>query len=218
MGLSMMKYLGYGTGRIVFQISEDLVVKIPYNKNGILQNEQEIHLYNNAKHNYFAKSYKLDENKWLYAEYVEDCSRDLEDYMYDGVTCKKYDELTDTSIKFDCNFSCLDCPYNKRIDFGNLDEFIAHKPKDRLQVGRDKEGKLKYFDYAIGEIDDSQIFHNGMLEAFMQYLKTKKYDTLFIDWLRESNIEIKKPMLTEEQLKYANKVTRRLASKTKGEK
>lgn len=212
----MMKYLGYGTGRVVFKIDDDRVVKIPFNNNGVAQNKQEWELSKSTTHNYYTKVYELNEHNWLYAEYVEDCSEQFNDYVSDGIHCQKYDESTELTITFNCDFDCINCPRNTCEDFGDVKDFLANKPKDRLQVGRDKDGNLKYFDYAVGEPNTPQLFHNGMLNAFNVYLEQKNYDVLFIDWLNNNTQYVREAYVTNEQLKHANKFKRQRKSMIKG--
>lgn len=206
-----MMYLGHGTGRVVFKIDDDRVVKIPYNISGVEQNKQEFE----AKNDYYTQTYELDDNNWLYAEYVNDCSQAFDDYVTDGIHCTKYDDCVDIQIKFNCDFDCKNCKYNNCSNFGDVSEFLKHKPKDRLQVGLDKNGNLKYYDYAEYSVDKNSLFHNGMLDAFNIYLKEKNYDVLFIDWLKQNNVSINKPVFTDEELKFANKMKRRFICKRK---
>lgn len=63
--------IGKGSGRMVFQIDDEKVLKLAMNQKGIAQNNEERpDSYKNSM-SLFPKCYEIDENKaWLVAEYV----------------------------------------------------------------------------------------------------------------------------------------------------
>ena len=205
-----MEYLSYGTGRIVFKFDENTVVKIPYNQSGIEQNKQEYETYTlNSIVQVYGQCW-LGTNDWLYMEYLEDCS--LEYYNHeDKVHCSMYDDSTEKTLVFTCKGDCVNCKHNAFIPFTDeeLAKIKTHKTKDRVQIGRDKNGIIKFYDYATATPTDRKfMFNNAYLDLFNEYLAENNYSVLFADWV--ANKELPQRIGDKDNVyKQANRIKRK---------
>lgn len=206
-----MEYISYGTGRVVFKFDENTVVKIPYNVSGREQNRQEYNIYmNNITLGVYGQC-SLDVNDWLYMEYLDDCS--IEYYNHeDEVHCSVYDDSTEKKITFTCKGDCVNCKHNTFVPF-TADDFAkikAYKTKDRVQIGRDASGVLKFYDYATILPDSREfIFDKAYLDLFNEYLAENNYSVMFVDWIEGK--ELPQAMGNREAVyKHANRFKRKM--------
>lgn len=206
-----MEYLSYGTGRVVFKVDENTVVKIPYNQSGLEQNQQE---YNTYMDNFPLQVYAectLYSNGWLYMEYLQDCSTEYYNHE-DKVHCSVYDDSTEKTLVFTCKGDCVNCKHNTFVPFTDeeLAKIETYKTKDRVQVGRDKNGILKFYDYATATPTDRKfIFDKAYLDLFNEYLAENNYNILFADWVEGKTL----PQAVgnrEAVYKHANRFKRKL--------
>lgn len=184
-----MEYLNYGTGRVVFKVDDNTVVKIPYNQSGIEQNHQEYEIYNANKDSQIYAECDLDEKGWLYMEYLEDCSVEYYNHS-DKIHCSVYDDSTDKTLVFTCKGNCISCEHNIFVAFTDeeLMKIETFKTKDRIQVGRAKNGILKFYDYAnTTPVDHKFIFDKSYLELFYKYL-SENSDELFAEWVQTKEL------------------------------
>ena len=190
--MKVIKYLGHGIGRVVCELENNIVVKVPFNSNWIKQNKSEYERYQEDKGKYYAKVVDYDTEKdWLYMEKVEDVSEYFRDYQRDNIHCKVYDDVKESFRKCECNGKCYQCENNilKTLLPDNVDDIIAHKPKDRLQIGLTQEGKYKYFDYSdINELENNDLrFYDSNSDIIVDYL-TEEPEITFEEYLRSNNI------------------------------
>lgn len=206
-----MEYLNYGTGRVVFKFDENTVVKIPYNHSGIEQNQQEYNIYTANKGLYVYGECRLGANGWLYMEYLTDCS--IEYYNHeDKIHCSIYDDCTAKEITYTCMGGCANCKHNTFVPFTNeeLAKIETYKTKDRVQVGRDKNGVLKFYDYATATPKERGfMFDRAYINLFNEYLADNNYSVLFADWVQGKTL----PQAVgnrEAVYKHANRFKRKL--------
>lgn len=130
--------LGYGTGRIVFDLNDGYVAKIPYNNMGILANKLEYEYYK--------------ENKDIIAE--------IKKYDNNIVIQEKLHSIIVIPYEYTLNNN-ID-KYLKEnypdIKFPNLSERMLNS---RVQIGFDKNENIKFFDY-----EDSKLKGNFILFPF----------------------------------------------------
>lgn len=209
-----MKYLGYGVGRIAFEdpVNENYVIKYPYNNEGIRQNKEEYDCFlNHNLDGVYAECY-LDENNCLHMEKLIDCSIELNRYMKgDTFICSKFDYSTDKTIDLsNCVKGCMDCKYKKYFYFSqeNINAILRNKTKDRLQVGYDLNGNLKFYDYAITSVkaeDVTFLFNSAYVNLFKEYLT--EYPTLtilFDEWVKGKTLPNKNIDTLNEMLMKCN--------------
>jgi len=186
-----MSFMMYDEGRIYYRIGPDNMVKIPYNANGLKMNQDEWDIYCHASDEdkeLLAHCFDLDENKWLYMEYIKSCDFDWDSYKNgDFVNCLKFDYSQEKNIKFDCDFDCANCMFN----FHFLKEQDLEKLKTmpytyRWLVGHNKDLKCKFYAYTDIEMSDEVfLFSENYLDYFDSYLGEMEYDILFSDWIKK---------------------------------
>ena len=186
-----MKYLDCGTARIVVQIDKDIIVKIPFDKSGLDQNIEEYQIYSANKDLQVYGECWLDKNNWLYMEYLEDCSLEYYNHITDQVCCEIYDFSPEQTIQFTCNGKCKECKHNifKPLDLQDIKKIEAYKTKDRVQIGRDKNGIIKFYDYASIRPDfNGFLFDGAYVNLLYQYLDEGNYSIFLQDWLRTQDL------------------------------
>lgn len=206
-----MEYLSYGTGRVVFKFDDNNVVKIPYNKSGVEQNRQEYETYTANKALQVYGECRLDENNWLYMEYLEDCSTEYYNHD-DNIHCSIYDDSTAQTLIFTCDGNCANCKHNTFVPFthNELEKIETYKTNDRVQIGRDKNGILKFYDYAtIIPTDFKFLFDAAYLNLFNEYLAESNYKILFVDWVADKELP-RAVGNREKTYKHANRFKRKL--------
>lgn len=170
-------YLGHGAGRAVAKlIGQDVVVKVPYNTYGTKQNDSEFEAYNKGDNPYLAKIIDYKDNR-LYMEQVEDCSNIFRYYERDKIWCEEYDDKA--NINYTCNADCFNCPHNILTAMlpKNIDKILKYKnPNDTIQIGKNKKGEYKYYDYGDCKIGDDNdgYFVNGDETLFIEYLENNE--------------------------------------------
>lgn len=168
--------LGYGSNRIVFSLDDEKVIKIPYNNIGIESNKLEYEYYN-KKPNIVAKIYSYN-NNLIIQEKLSDIITVPYKYTIDG-SVKKY--LNSQGITVD-------------------DELINEMLNTKLQIGKDKLGKWKFFDYEDAKVLNSEESMNSLrIKQNIEYLNR------FWDYIKSGKIENIKLMNTFED--YINKNT-----------
>ena len=172
--MRVIGYLGHGIGRAVCELENNVVIKVPFNSNGIRQNREEFEKYS-KEHGMLAKIVDYDKQRdWIYMEKVKDVSEYFNDYIRDGVHCETYDELDIPYKRCWCDGKCYTCPHNILSELvpKNVDEIIEQKPKDRLQVGINKDGEYKYFDYSdFHEVEKDELkFYDSLSQMIIDYL------------------------------------------------
>lgn len=193
-----MKYLGYGIGRVVFEDStnNNYVIKYPYNNEGIKQNQEECETFqNNNQNGVYADCY-LDENNCLHMEKLTDCSTDFNRYVKgDTFKCTKFDNSIKKKISFsNCVKGCIGCAYRKDYTFtqDEVNTILANKTKDRLQVGYDINGKIKFYDYAVSTknaADITFLFNSAYVSLFEEYLvENPTMSVLFDEWIKDKTL------------------------------
>ena len=173
--MKIAKYLGHGRGRVSCLMEDGTVLKIPVNRNGILQSRSERDRYNSGKFKYLADIVRYDErNDFLYMEYVEDKSEYFIDYERDGIYCDLYDHAELTKVPCSCDGMCEQCIHNvlaNNIPY-NIAEILEWKPKDRFQIGIAKDGTYKYFDYSEPiNTEGDFLFRDSYLPVLLQFLE-----------------------------------------------
>jgi len=118
----MKLIIGLGSGRIVVDNRDGSVTKIPYGKLGLNQNLHEFELSKNKA--YVATSY-------LQGDFI--VQEKLTDLITVPYEIKDIDEIKKYLKQYDDEF-----------DFTSL---INHRLNSRIQIGKDKNGIYKYFDY-----------------------------------------------------------------------
>ena len=173
--MSNYRYIGHGIGRAVAAIDSDgIVVKVPFNDQGILQNRYEYEEYKKGTNPYLAPVTAYDtERDFLYMELLDDVSVYFKDYLVDKTTCELYDEQL--GVKMSCDGKCSTCSHNinKLMIPKNIDEILSYSISSKPQIGLDKNGQYRYFDYA----DNPSI---------VATIKTEFIDDdaeLFLEWL-----------------------------------
>lgn len=189
--MNVVKYLGHGIGRAVCKLENGIVIKVPFNGNGVKQNRSEKLKYENNP-TWFAKVIDYNvEKDFLYMEYISDKSEYFQDYQRDNVHCEVYDELTFPLPKCECNGKCYLCNHNVLSNLipENIDEIIENKPKDKIQVGINAEQEYKYFDYAnIQELDPQDLkFYDSWADYAIEYL-TLEPEQSFEDFLKTKDL------------------------------
>lgn len=209
-----MKYLGYGIGRVVFEDStnQNYVIKYPYNNEGIKQNKEEYDYFlNHNKDGVYATCY-LDKDNCLHMEKLTDCSTEFNRYLKGDVfICSKFDYSTDKVIDLsNCTKGCINCEHI-RFPYYNqeqIDKILKNKTKDRLQVGYDLNGNLKFYDYAITSVkaeDVTFLFNSSYVNLFKEYLT--EYPTLtilFDEWVKGKTLPNKNIDTLNEMLMKCN--------------
>lgn len=206
-----MEYLSYGTGRVVFKFDENTVVKIPYNQSGKEQNLQEYNTFTANSNKHIYGECRLGANGWLYMEYLTDCSTEYYNHT-DKIHCSVYDDSTEKKITFTCKGDCVNCKHNKFEPFTDdeLAKIETYKTKDRVQVGRDKNGVLKFYDYATATPTDRKfMFDKAYLDLFNEYLAENNYSVLFAEWVQGKTLP-KTVGNREAVYKQANRFKRKL--------
>ena len=209
----------FDEGRVYYKIG-DTLLKIPYNENGIRMNKDEWNIYNNANTSLkelLAQCIDLDENYWLYMEYIKDYSVDWESYKNGNyVNCLKFDYSQEKDVQFDCNFDCENCMFN--FHFLQEKDLIKMKKAPytcRWLVGQNKDLACKFYSYTDVEIDENQFIFNEFYYSLLeQYLADADYEILFANWLKK---QIKKPTNTSQTqgnfIAIANRTRRRMLVK-----
>ena len=185
-----MNYLGFGLGRVVFSIDENTIVKIPYNQRGIEQNQEEFSTYDNTKP--YGEVFKI-ENNILHMELLDVCAELFNDFVFDRIHCTLYDDSTEKTIELNCDKNCAECEHNACIGLFNeeetktiLDNAIESK---NIQVGRDKNGILKIYDYASTSGNCDLIFYDELVPLFLEYYEEHPtLDVLFCDWVKDKEL------------------------------
>ncbi|MBO7735565.1 MAG: hypothetical protein J6S67_23570 [Methanobrevibacter sp.] len=186
--MTVLRYLGHGIGRAVCELENNVVIKIPFNQNGVLQNRTEKVNYEKAPF-WRATIIGYDEDKdWLYMEKVNDKSEYFKDYVRDEVHCEIYDELMTPVRKCECNGKCSICPHNvlENLIPENIDAILEYNPKEKIQIGTNSDGDYRYFDYAdqyMRQPGDAKFF-DSMGEWAVRYLEEEPEMT-FAEYLTE---------------------------------
>lgn len=207
----MFKYVGRGRGRVVFQISNNEVIKIPYNEDGIEQNRNEYRLYLEGGNPYYAEVTNYNsERDYEYMEYVIPADEYFEKYVYDKIHCSVYDVSTEKKITFRCDGHCENCKYNTLNEFipNYIDDMLEHNPKDRIQVGKNNAGEFKFYDYSgtMNKETDEFIFDERMVESFIEYYNSGSTE-LFKYWFPKHGHLT--PVTPEQQQKRKDRLYRR---------
>lgn len=147
--------LGYGSNRIVFDLNDGTVLKIPYNNIGIESNKLEYKYYN-KKPEIVAKVYNYKNNLIIQEKLDNIITVPYEHTL--KMTVSSY--LKDNGIEIEENI---------------LKEMLNTK----VQLGKDKLGNYKFFDYEDAKLSENYIVEpfrmtDEWLEAFWDYIK--EYD------------------------------------------
>lgn len=174
-------YLGYGCGRAVVKLNnQNIVVKVPFNNCGVLQNESENELYNKGDNPYLAKVIDYDNStKLLYMEHVIDKSKYFMAYSRDKILCEEYDNKA--NISYSCNADCFNCVHNILSSYipKNIDEILKYRNlNDTIQIGINSEGEYRYFDYGNAKLEKGENdFSEEDVPYLMEYLETLPNET-----------------------------------------
>ena len=216
--------MGYDEGRVFYRVGDDTLVKIPYNKNGIKMNQDEWKIYSEASEELkekLAQCSSLDENNWLFMEYIKDYSADWESYKNGSyVNCLKYDYSYEKNVQFNCDFQCEECVFNhhflKKEDLESLNK-VNYTP--RWQVGQDKDLKCKFYNFTDVELEEGLFNYNAGYDIlFSEYLEQGEYDILFSDWIKKKKNRAPVIAAAEVQGNFvalANRTRRRMMVKKK---
>lgn len=219
-----MLAVGYDEGRILYKIGDETLVKIPYNQNGIRMNADEWKIYSEASDGLkekLASCSSLDENGWLFMEYIKDYTSDWESYKNGSyINCLKYDYSYEKNVQFTCDFQCAECVFNhhflKKEDLKSLST-VAYTP--RWQVGQDSNLKCKFYNFTDVELQEGLFLYNAAYDSlFSEYLEEGEYDILFCDWIKKK--KNRAPVMANssvegEFIALANRARRRMMLKKK---
>lgn len=144
--------LGYGSGRIVFDLENEMVLKIPYNNMGIQSNKLEVE-YFKEKPDIVAKIYKYEKNL-IFQE-------------------KLYNTIT-VPYEYTLNGTVED--YLEQLGINVEKDFLNEMLNTRVQIGKDLNGKYKFFDYEDVklkriEIIDEFRMSDCWLDDFFRYVQ-----------------------------------------------
>ncbi len=136
--------INYGSGREVFNYSNDKVVKVPRNENGIMQNKKEFEIYNKYKDYNFGKFLSPCE---LVEINGEDC------IVMQKVNCWTYEEIENLEYLWDLS----NLAYKFNEDYSLIEEMIETLNNNEGLVLEDmtiamdnwgeKDGQLYIIDY-----------------------------------------------------------------------
>ena len=153
--------LGYGTSRIVFDLGDGTVAKVPYNNLGILANRLE--------YEYF------QEHKEVIAQ--------VKKYKQNIIVQEKLYSIIVVPFEYTLN---KNAEIYLKQNYPNTDftSLLEEAIFSRLQIGFNKDGKPKFYDY-----EDSKVKYNFILPPFemgeewvkMFFDHYKKYDILKIE-------------------------------------
>lgn len=179
--MNVVKYLGHGMGRAVALLENNIIVKVPFNSSGYLQNQSEFEKFTNKPNKFYASISKYDEsNGFLYMEYVNDQRKYFKSYLDDKVYCSKYDE-NPICTNYDCGAKCKKCEYNTLMEHipSNYGKIIKQDMKDITQVGIDVEGNYKFYDYADLYIpqENEFKFYDSWGKLLVEYLENEVEET-----------------------------------------
>lgn len=147
--------LGYGSNRIVFDLNDGTVLKIPYNNVGIESNKLEYENYN-KKPKIVAKIYKY-ENNLIIQEKLE------------NIITVPYEHTLKSTVE----------PYLKKQGIEVEQDILKEMLNTKAQLGKDKKGNYKFFDYEDAKLTQNYILEpfrmtDEWLEPFWDYIK--EYD------------------------------------------
>jgi len=140
-----MEQIGCGCTRKVYKLNDTTVLKIPYNECGQSQARQEYELYQNDS----------------YKPYL------AEIYSYDEVTGQ---------IEMELLTSCGVLKKQIAIENNIFPDYVLERiDGDILQVGRDKNGNIKIFDYGIEHINSDvfKTYFPDVKDEFRRYALRK---------------------------------------------
>lgn len=140
-------------------MGDGTVLKIPYNNVGIKSNELEYEYYK-QKSDIVAKIYKYENNL---------------------IIQEKLDNVVVVPYAHTINGTAKEYLLEKGI---NVDEkLLKEMLNTKVQIGRDRDGKLKFFDYEDAKIKyayNEKIFkiNEGMIDDFCEYIKKYGIDEI----------------------------------------
>jgi len=157
--------IGAGSGRIVYQINDDKILKLAKNSKGIAQNETECNIgYNNYIQNIVTKIYdNANDYSWIVAEKVKKISEkrikqltgipglnDLYGYLINHV--KNYNYHIDVNVEKTLNDNefvseLLDLIYNYNVSYGDLGRVSSYG-----EVIRNGIPAVVVVDYGLNDI------------------------------------------------------------------
>ena len=210
-----MKYLGNGAARIAFFQDDGTVLKIPLNESGLQQNNEEYEIYNSAKDkSCLCKIFEKTNKGWLVCEYLENATDTIKHYQEDGIFCEKYDTSTEKSLHVNCDLNCANCKFNtlKGLHY-DLAKFDTYNTDKLLQVGFDKDGVLKLFDFGTPNSNVKRHFHKGYLKLFNEWIESDS-ELFFEDWVGDKVPE-KFSVSPAKMLQNCNRIKRQIAIKKK---
>ena len=165
---SFFKKIGSGSSRDVFKISDDRVLKLAKNKEGILQNEEE---YDKSLSEapFFAKIYQIDDDsKWLVMEYASKIKNSLIKSLY-GVS---FDMISDSISLIFNNIS------SKEKIFIDIDKKTENMFKDFIKWMKNEPTNTIHFSNKLGNLMKNILI-------YMKENRVRKADIM--DWFTSDN-------------------------------
>ena len=176
-----MKYLNHGSGRVVLLADDSsYVLKIPYNQNGVNQCKSEYETY--CKDSTDKAQIFSYENGIIKMEYLENDREQFIAALHHDFICTLWDRKIDRTLNITCDQNCSVCQHFLAVDERYEQAIALGKKYKTCQVGIDKNGIPKMYDY--GFPDEHEIRRNFTPELFMEYWESGVYydGVLFEDW------------------------------------